>query len=247
MGMSESSSVRDSSAAQDPASRASEQQERAPATCTFESAFAGVQTGSFNTIDELLASFQNYLLLIANRELGGGLDARFATSDIVRQTVEQARQDIGGFAGQSQEELMAWLVKILASRIAKAKGTATTDQRPVVLEPDQPLSPAPGLRQIPARSRSSVLRHLNRPASTQGVLLEISRPTRPPPARSDRLADRTFSDHPGTGPRGTRDCLPRARPDLAADDRPQGSATGNPVHPGNAGSVPARGPHGRVA
>jgi len=144
MGMSESSSVRDSSAAQDPASRANEQQERAPATRTFESAFAGVQTGSFNTIDELLASFQNYLLLIANRELGGGLDARFATSDIVRQTVEQARQDIGGFAGQSQEELMAWLVKILASRIAKAKGTATTDQRPVVLEPDQPLSPAPG-------------------------------------------------------------------------------------------------------
>src|SRR5579862_9397466 len=141
MGMSESSSVRDSSAAQDPASRADEKGQCAPTTRTFEA--AGVQADSFNTIDELLASFQNYLLLIANRELGEGLDARFATSDIVRQTVEQARQDIGGFAGQSPEELMAWLVKMLASRIAKAKGTPATDRHPVGPEASPPLSPTP--------------------------------------------------------------------------------------------------------
>ena len=95
--------------------------------------FAAAQTGSNAALGKLLEESRNYLLLIANRQLGEGVRAKLGASDLVQETFAEALQIFDRFEGKSYQELRAWLVRILEFKIAQATrrfaGTEKRDMR----------------------------------------------------------------------------------------------------------------------
>jgi RNA polymerase sigma-70 factor (ECF subfamily) len=95
----------------------------------FQAAKAGVRTA----LGELLDECRNYLLLIANRELGEGIQAKIGASDLVQETFVEAQKIFLRFEGNSVQELRLWLAKILEFKIAQASrrfvGTEMRDAR----------------------------------------------------------------------------------------------------------------------
>ena len=83
---------------------------------TIEAAHAG----SRSSLGRLLESCRNYLLLVANRELGPGIHAKIGASDLVQETFLQAQQIFHRFDGHDQQELLAWLTQILRFKLAQA-------------------------------------------------------------------------------------------------------------------------------
>ncbi|MEM7315225.1 MAG: sigma-70 family RNA polymerase sigma factor, partial [Planctomycetota bacterium] len=77
--------------------------------------------GSADAMGELVESCRPYLLLIANQELDRGLQAKLGASDIVQETLLQARRDIATFKGNSQKELIAWLRQILLHEVTDTR------------------------------------------------------------------------------------------------------------------------------
>lgn len=73
--------------------------------------------GSSEAIGELLEGCRNYLLLIANHTLGKGLRSKVGASDLVQETFVEAHRIFERFTGDSEQELLRWLAKILHFRI----------------------------------------------------------------------------------------------------------------------------------
>ncbi len=86
----------------------------------FAGTITAAHAGSQSSLGRLLESCRNYLLLVANRELGPGIVAKIGASDLVQETFLQAHQIFGRFNGKTQEELLAWLTQILRFKIAQA-------------------------------------------------------------------------------------------------------------------------------
>src|SRR5579863_6160862 len=86
----------------------------------FHAAIEAAHAGSKSSLGRLLESCQNYLLLVANRELGPGIHAKIGASDLVQETFLQANQIFDRFNGRDQQELLAWLTQILRFKIAQA-------------------------------------------------------------------------------------------------------------------------------
>ena len=81
---------------------------------------AAARAGSKSSLGGLLESCRNYLLLVANRELGPGIHAKIGASDLVQETFLQAQQIFDRFGGTNQQELLAWLTQILRYKMAQA-------------------------------------------------------------------------------------------------------------------------------
>ena len=77
--------------------------------------------GSQEALAWLLEECRPYLLLIANDELDSGLRPKVGASDLVQDSVLEARQDFPRFRGITQEELLAWLRRILCHNLADAR------------------------------------------------------------------------------------------------------------------------------
>ena len=75
-------------------------------------------TGDPEAIGLLLESYRNYLRLLARTQIGAQLRARLDPSDLVQETLIDARRDFPQFAGKSERELMSWLRKVLAHKLA---------------------------------------------------------------------------------------------------------------------------------
>lgn len=60
---------------------------------------------------------RKYLLLVANRELDSDLRQKGGASDLVQETFAGAHRDFSAFRGNTEQELLAWLTKILTNRI----------------------------------------------------------------------------------------------------------------------------------
>ena len=73
--------------------------------------------GSADALGQLVESNQSYLLLIANQEVDGYLQAKVGASDVVQETLAAAHQNIDKFQGHSPEELRGWLRAILKNQI----------------------------------------------------------------------------------------------------------------------------------
>ena len=72
-----------------------------------------------NELGELFEGCRQYLLVIAEQELGDDLRAKAGASDLVQETFLQAQRVIGQFHGRSRDELLPWLRQILLHRVAK--------------------------------------------------------------------------------------------------------------------------------
>jgi RNA polymerase sigma-70 factor, ECF subfamily len=66
----------------------------------------------------LLNSYSRYLNLLARVQIGRRLQGKVDSSDIVQETFLEVHRQISQFRGHSEGELLAWLRRILAGRIA---------------------------------------------------------------------------------------------------------------------------------
>jgi RNA polymerase sigma-70 factor (ECF subfamily) len=95
-------------------------------------------------MSELLQTCRAYLLTVARKELPGQLQGKGGASDLVQETFLEAQRDFAQFKGDSEEELLAWLRKLLLNNIANFARSFRTIKRSVDREVS--LDAAPLLR-----------------------------------------------------------------------------------------------------
>lgn len=76
--------------------------------------------GSHSAMGELFEDCRNYLLLVANASVGDGLRAKVAASDLVQEAFLEAGQIFDRFTGDSEEDLLRWLTRILEHKVGNA-------------------------------------------------------------------------------------------------------------------------------
>jgi len=90
------------------------------------------RAGSRTALGEVLDECRNYLLLIANRELGEAIQSKVGASDLVQETFVEAQNIFARFEGKSRQELCLWLARILEFKLAQAtRKFASTHKRDV--------------------------------------------------------------------------------------------------------------------
>src|SRR5438067_4580903 len=81
-----------------------------------------------------LGRFRSYLRLLAQLHLDPRLRGKVDPSDLVQQTLLQARRARDSFRGQSRAELAGWLRQILARNLTHAVRDLTRGKRDVARE-----------------------------------------------------------------------------------------------------------------
>jgi RNA polymerase sigma-70 factor (ECF subfamily) len=76
------------------------------------------QGGDQAALGRLLELYRNYLRLVARSLIGVALRMKLEPSDLVQETFLKAHREFGGFVGQNERELVAWLRRILARTLA---------------------------------------------------------------------------------------------------------------------------------
>lgn len=75
------------------------------------------RTGEQAALGQALETCRAYLTLIAEQEMAPSLRAKGGASDLVQQTFMEAHQAFGQFRGVRQEELLAWLRRMLLNNV----------------------------------------------------------------------------------------------------------------------------------
>ncbi len=78
---------------------------------------AAARAGSTDALGQALEACRDYLLLIAHQEMDPHLRAKGGASDIVQETFLEAQRAFENFQGTSDEELRAWLRRILLNNL----------------------------------------------------------------------------------------------------------------------------------
>lgn len=81
-----------------------------------------------------LEQFRPYLRMLARLQLESRFRPKIDPSDIVQQTMFEAHQARGQFRGQTEEEWIAWLRRILSRNLADEVRKLCRDKRDVGLE-----------------------------------------------------------------------------------------------------------------
>src|ERR1700730_12437904 len=76
------------------------------------------RSGSLEALGRVLEACRDYLLLVANKELDPKLQAKGGASDLVQQTFLEAQRDFARFHGNSEDELLAWMRRLLIHNLA---------------------------------------------------------------------------------------------------------------------------------
>jgi RNA polymerase sigma-70 factor (ECF subfamily) len=76
------------------------------------------RAGDASACGQLLESYSKYFKLLARVQIGRQIQGKVDASDIVQETFLEAHRQIAVFRGESEAELLAWLRRILAGRIA---------------------------------------------------------------------------------------------------------------------------------
>lgn len=107
------------------------------------------RAGSPEALGELLEHCRAYLLLVANRELATDLHAKGGASDLVQETCIKAHEDFGGFRGDTEAELLAWLRRILEHQLSNfARRYRRTAKRQLSREVPLELDDSSGVREV---------------------------------------------------------------------------------------------------
>jgi RNA polymerase sigma-70 factor (ECF subfamily) len=93
---------------------------------------AAARAGSSEAMGQALDACRKYLLLVAQRQLGSDLQAKGGASDLVQETFLEAQRDFARFHGDSEEELLAWLRRLLLNNAGTfSRRYRATDKRAV--------------------------------------------------------------------------------------------------------------------
>jgi RNA polymerase sigma-70 factor (ECF subfamily) len=76
------------------------------------------RAGSREALGQALELCRGYLLRVANQGLDEDLRAKGGASDLVQETFLEAQRDFGSFQGSSEQELLAWLRRLLLHNVA---------------------------------------------------------------------------------------------------------------------------------
>src|SRR5437016_2620511 len=91
---------------------------------------ADARAGSPGALGAALEAYRDYLLGIADREIAPALKAKGGASDIVQETFLEAQRDFAGFRGDTDDDLRAWLRRLLLNNVANlARAYRRTDKR----------------------------------------------------------------------------------------------------------------------
>jgi RNA polymerase sigma-70 factor (ECF subfamily) len=100
--------------------------------------------GSDEARGELLASYGDYLALLARVQIGRRIQGKVDPADVVQETFLDANRQFKNFRGTTEAELVAWLRRILAGQLAltlrKFIGTKARDvglERELSIQLDQ--------------------------------------------------------------------------------------------------------------
>jgi len=84
----------------------------------FDSLIDRARRGDDTASGTLLQSYNRYLTLLARVQIGRRLRRKLDEADVVQDTLMEAHRQIANFRGNSEGELLAWLRRILAGKIA---------------------------------------------------------------------------------------------------------------------------------
>jgi RNA polymerase sigma-70 factor (ECF subfamily) len=76
------------------------------------------RAGEPHALGQLLELYRRYLSLLARLQIGRRLQGKVDAGDLVQETFLQAHRNWGRFRGTTEKELLNWLRRILAARIA---------------------------------------------------------------------------------------------------------------------------------
>jgi RNA polymerase sigma-70 factor (ECF subfamily) len=77
------------------------------------------RAGSSQALGQLLEACRPYLLVVANRQFDPDLRRKAGCSDLLQDTFYDAQRDFSRFHGETQDELRAWLLRILLNNLAE--------------------------------------------------------------------------------------------------------------------------------
>jgi RNA polymerase sigma-70 factor (ECF subfamily) len=83
-----------------------------------EQLLAQARTGDLLRLGELLEQYRGYLSLLARVQIGRRLQGKVDAADLVQETFLEAHQNWERFRGTTEAQLLGWLRRILATRIA---------------------------------------------------------------------------------------------------------------------------------
>lgn len=93
------------------------------------------KAGSNNALGMLLQEYRDYLILMADEELGSDLKVKVSPSDVVQESCLEVKRDFGRFTGSTQVEFQAWLRRLMLNNIANiVRGYRETEKRDVARE-----------------------------------------------------------------------------------------------------------------
>jgi RNA polymerase sigma-70 factor (ECF subfamily) len=80
---------------------------------------AGARQGDNECLGALLELYRNYLHLVARTQIDMHLQGRTSPSDVVQETFARACENFAQFRGGGEQELIAWLRRILVNTLAR--------------------------------------------------------------------------------------------------------------------------------
>ena len=129
-------------------------------TSNFQTLVQQAREGDQQALGHLLDNHRDFLVRLANQEIGEKLRARVDGSDIVQMTFLQALRAIEDFQGAEQGEFVAWLKQILSRNVSVAvRDHAVLQKRALKKERrlDDSRNSGPALRQAVAYKHATEL------------------------------------------------------------------------------------------
>ncbi len=100
-----------------------------PASVELETWIESARCGNRDALGQALIAFRDYLLLVANEELGQALQAKAGASDLVQETFIRAQRGFDNYRGRSASEWRAWLRTILIRHLANERRQFETTRK----------------------------------------------------------------------------------------------------------------------
>ena len=104
----------------------------------FSGWIEAARQGDQSALGQLIQHVRDYLLLVANQELSPALQRKVGPSDVVQETFVQLQKNLVQFRGSSEQELLAWVRRILINGIHDVHRRYQADIRDAARE--QPLT-----------------------------------------------------------------------------------------------------------